>query len=765
MFNELSKKMQDNLRKFGIDEPWQLLFSLPKNYDDFTKPALLSDCLKLDVGDGFYIQAMVSGVRTNAEVEQDKRSKGQDVKVAARPYLKIDVTDGVTTKSPLHFGFQEPWLNVKKHQLGKIIQLSGRIGSYKGENTLENLNLVPYEEQGKINPRYRGKKGLIAEGTIAELTKIALLHSVDDAAKKICETLGEDEAKVLRSCGIKFNSLKHLITTLHMPRTSEDLSKALNGARRLNAYLGIRQAMESTIRKPVPSAAVPIDKELIKSLVDRHPFTPTGDQRRAIWEMIKGMSQNVPMDMLLSADVGNGKTMAFGIGAAYMASQGKNVVILLPNAALANQVYDEISSWYPELKMHLVQKGFKGTVEEGSILVGTSAVNSWLKKNPEWRVHMAITDEQQKMGVLQRQEISKEYTHILEATATPIPRTMAQTLFGNKSVCFIEDSPVKKEIATHLMGNTFPERRKVMDLLEKALADGNKIAVIYPLVAEKQAHYYHIAAQSLKEAEKIAAMLKKTGTSIKDVTGVADAPDLLKRLDADRDTGFVVEVHAEDIAQERIQQRFDEYLKENASLVTYLGSLVDEALVQKNRATIEAGARMWEAKHPGRVKVLHGRADEDEKTRVIREMNAGNGDILVATTLVEIGVTIDKLVCLVVVDAENLGAYTLHQLRGRLVRKGGKGDFYMLAGSKLEDLSDTARDRLRLLIKYTKGSDIAMHDMDQRGFGSFKEGGKQNGFTDGLFPGLKLSASELENFLQEVSAEIKARNNNTSLSL
>src|SRR5690606_1926813 len=101
------------------------------------------------------------------------------------------------------------------------------------------------------------------------------------------------------------------------------------------------------------------------------------------------------------------------------------------------------------------------------------------------------TDEQQKMGTAQREALNSIGTHVLEATATPIPRTMAQTLFGIKKVSIIKDCPVEKKIKTHLIGNTSDEKRNAMRILNHWVKQGRRIAVIYPLVSEHKAFYYH----------------------------------------------------------------------------------------------------------------------------------------------------------------------------------------------------------------------------------------------------------------------------------
>lgn len=757
MSEAFTANVMSRLAKIGIEEPWELLLNLPANYDDFTAPfKSIGAIKKLGHGKSFYAKLILKSVKTSAEIKKEKQEKGEDVQSGGTEYVRIEVSDGIGSVSAVVFGRIDPWLLLKKTSLGKQVHVFGKV-SVKGDFTnLSGLEIVPPEDIGKIVARYKGKEKVINPAKVADLTKISLIHNTPKAVEEILDALNEEEVGVVRNCRLKFDNLQKLLMTLHIPDSAEDLKAALNSARRLNAYYGIRKALTATERVVCPEARIPVNLDIIKELVARHPFalTITKDQRRAVWDIIQDLDQDKPMDRLLSADVGNGKTLAYGIPAAYACKQNKNVVVLLPTEPLAGQVAENIKNWYPELNVHLLTAGFKAEVKQGDMLVGTTAILTWLKNNPQWKVDFAITDEQQKMGTQQRDELNHTGTHILEATATPIPRTMAQTLFGSKKVSVIKDCPVVKNITTKLIGNTLEERRDLMSNLENWIAKGFKVAVIYPLVAEQQAYYYHIKSEVKKEAEKLASLMKKSGISVKTVLSVEDAAHLLHELDNTVEDGFIVELHAEELAHNRLQKRFDRYMGASASLFRYLGTRIDEEMEAKNKTTIMQAASKWEKKFPGRVAVIHGRSKRAEKAEIIKLMNSGAADILISTTLIEIGVDVKGLMALATINAEKLGAYTLHQLRGRVARSGGDGDFFMMASCPVEDLEPGSKERLDLLVKYTSGDDIAVYDMEQRGFGNLSSGGKdQKGFDDGLFPQQKLAPSELEHFLNEMAKE------------
>lgn len=760
MSEAFTSNVMSRLAKIGIEEPWELILNLPQSYDDFTAPfKSIGAIKKLKNGTSFYGKLILKGVKDSNEIRRERIAKGEDPGEAKGEYVSVELSDGVTSAKGVVFGRIDPWLALKKTSLNKVVHIYAKIKFKDGYTNFNQLEIVPLEDQNRIVARYTPKKGVITSNKISDLTKISLIHNTPRAVEEIMDALNEEEVGIIKNCRLPFKSLQELLLTVHTPKSAEDLKKSLDGARRLNAYYGIRKVLEATERKDCPEARIPVNLDLIKELVGRHPFalTITKDQRRAIWEIIQDLDSDKPMDRLLSADVGNGKTLAYGIPAAYACRQGKNVVVLLPTEPLAGQVADNIRSWYPEVNVHLLTAGFKGEVKKGDMLVGTTALLTWLKNNPDWKVDFAITDEQQKMGTQQRDDLNSLGTHVLEATATPIPRTMAQTLFGSKKVSVIKDCPVVKNITTKLIGNTFEERRDLMANLEGWLAKGFKIAVIYPLVAEQQAYFYHIKAEVKKDAEKLAGLMKKiTGISVKSVIATEEAGQLLHELDNTVEDGFIVEIHAEEQAHNRLQKRFIRYMGASAELFRLLGSRIDEEMEQKNKTTIMSAASKWEKKFPGRVAVIHGRSKRTEKADIIKLMNSGGADVLVSTTLVEIGVDVKGLMALATINAEKLGAFTLHQLRGRVARAGGDGDFFMMASCPVEDLEEGSKERLDLLVKYTSGDDIAAFDMEQRGFGNLSAGGKdQKGFDDGLFPTLKLAPSELELFLRELSRDIK----------
>lgn len=759
---DFSSNLLSRLQKLDIEKVTDLLYRLPNNYDNFTVPLKnVSTIMKMNKGDSFYASLRLESVtiKTKEDVIAEKRAKGITVDPkSTRGYAIVELGDGLTKTSSFIFGQTRPWEDLKRYSIGKIVFVSGKVNHKNGYTNMEQLEVVPPGDRDRIVARYSGREKVITPATMSDCTRsvLATPDCVTTVVNEIVERFDEDEKSIVRICDLGYSSLKEVLMALHEPKSVEDLQLALKAARKLNAYYEVRKAINATERKPCPEAAIPVNRTLIADLVKQHPFTPTKDQRAAIWDIVQNLAELKPMDRLLSADVGNGKTMAYGIPAAYVASQGKNVVILLPTEPLAGQVASNIQGWYPQLKVHLVTAGFTDEVKQGQILVGTTAVLTWLKNHPEWVPALSITDEQQKMGTGQRDALTYLGTHVLEATATPIPRTMAQTQFGSKTVSFIDDCPVEKSIKTRLIGNSKDDKISAMKTLKSWVEQGRRVAVIYPLVAEKEAYVFHIKAETIKEAEKIAKLMKGSGMTFQSVKPLAEASELLSQLDNTASDGFIAVMHGEEIEFARLQKKFSKYLGEYEANCSYLGAQQDDDLSQKNRTTIESAAQVWEKIYPGRIAVIHGRSKREKKGEIIEFMNQGGADVLLSTTLIEIGVDVKNLNSLLVVGADRMGAFTLHQLRGRIARNGGTGDFMMMAGSSFDDIDPTAKARMELLVKYTRGSDIAQYDMEQRGFGNLSAGGQaQKGFDDGLFPGLKVTTAEIEQFMIEVSRAMK----------
>lgn len=167
------------------------------------------------------------------------------------------------------------------------------------------------------------------------------------------------------------------------------------------------------------------------------------------------------------------------------------------------------------------------------------------------------------------------------------------------------------------------------------------------------------------------------------------------------------------------------------------------------RKSVEEAYKKWKDMFPGRVAMLHGATKKAEKFEILDKIKAKDIDILITSSVIEIGLTIPSLSFVMVVGADRMGASTLHQIRGRLVRHGGEGNFYMFVDKPFDKISEKSMDRLLNIKNNLNGFDIAEQDMMQRGAGDIgRLGNKQSGLTKGLCPGSKTSPQEIDDFLK-----------------
>lgn len=376
------------------------------------------------------------------------------------------------------------------------------------------------------------------------------------------------------------------------------------------------------------------------------PFQLTAAQRRVLTEIKQDMMASHPMHRLVQGDVGSGKTMVALMAALVAVENNYQVAIMAPTEILAEQHWHNIHHWCEQLGIEVVllTAGLKGKakkealarVADGSaaIVIGTHAVIQ--DKVTFQRLGLGIVDEQHRFGVLQRGILKKKGTNpdILVMTATPIPRTLAMTLFGDLSLSVIDELPPgRTPIETRIY---FENRRKqVYDLIREEVAQGRQAYVIYPLVEESE-------KSDLKAAAQMAEHLQ---------------------------------------------------------------------------AEVFPGLK---------VGLLHGRMKPDEKEAVMASFKNRELDILVATTVIEVGIDVPNATLMVIEHSERFGLSQLHQLRGRVGRGTHRSRCILLTPGKL---SEDGERRLRVMEATTDGFKIAEADLEIRGPGDFL-GTRQSGMPD-----------------------------------
>jgi ATP-dependent DNA helicase RecG len=385
---------------------------------------------------------------------------------------------------------------------------------------------------------------------------------------------------------------------------------------------------------------------LSQKLLNQLTFKLTRAQERVLSEIREDMKKPHPMNRLIQGDVGSGKTVVALLACLYVVECGYQAAIMAPTEVLTEQHYLNLHRWLEPLgvKVALLTSSIKGSEREDlyqqiqrgdvQLVIGTHAV---IQEAVEFhRLGLAIIDEQHKFGVVQRGLLRKkgENPDVLVMTATPIPRTLAMTIYGDLDISLIDEMPPgRMPVETRV----FPESTmgRVYRIVEEEVRKGRQAFIVYPLVEESE-------KMDLKDATRMAEHLQK------------------------------------DI--------FPEF----------------------------------------RIGLLHGRMKSDEKEVIMMEFKEGRIQILVATTVIEVGIDIPNASVMVVEHAERFGLSQLHQLRGRIGRGRYPSKCILLAQYRS---SGEAKVRLRAMERTTDGFKIAEEDLSLRGPGEFF-GIKQSGLPD-----------------------------------
>jgi ATP-dependent DNA helicase RecG len=421
---------------------------------------------------------------------------------------------------------------------------------------------------------------------------------------------------------------------LHFPENEQQLAQAKE---RLAFEEVFELLMASQLNKQANSQLtgreVPFDQPAIKAFVEALPFALTGAQRRAAWQLIQDFSSRRPMNRLLQGDVGSGKTIVAGLGAYVCARSGFQSAIMAPTEILASQHAETLHQLLSPfgVKVALLTGSVKGMrrrqlleqLEKGEIdvVVGTHAL---IQKTVHYaRLGFVVIDEQHRFGVNQRQTLlakSDYMPHLLAMTATPIPRSLQLTVFGELEVSVLDELPAgRKAIETKIWQPTSADT--VYDQIDSELAKGRQAYIICSLIDENP----------------------------------------------ENDTKSV------------------------------------EAEYKKLRSTIFRHRR---------VGLLHGKLSADEKDAVMQQFVRHEVDILVSTTVVEVGVNVPNATVMLIENADRFGLSQLHQLRGRV----GRGEHQSYCHLVTSDNAKPTQ-RLREIERSNDGFYLAEKDLELRGPG------------------------------------------------
>ncbi len=426
--------------------------------------------------------------------------------------------------------------------------------------------------------------------------------------------------------------------------------------------------------------AFQVDAKVRDALKRILPFHPTEAQKRVLREIVEEMQHGSPMRRLLQGDVGSGKTIVAFEAAIIAIENGYQVALMAPTEILAAQHYLSARRILEPAGYRVVlltgsleqdrKRDIRRHIGQGNaqLVIGTHAL---LEDKVEFdRLGLVIVDEQHRFGVMQRMKLMKknadEQPDVLVMTATPIPRTLAMTLYGDLDVSVIDELPPgRTPIVTRQVSDARAE--EVWDFARKQVAKGQQVYVVYPLVDES-------AESELKAAIKMYDELRKK-----------IFPDL-------------------------------------------------------------------------KVGLLHGKMAADEKDDVMRRFSAGEVNVLVSTTVIEVGVDVPNATLMIIEHAERFGLSQLHQLRGRIGRGSAKSFCVLMTGKKI---TDEAAQRLDTMVRTSDGFEIAEKDLELRGPGEFF-GTKQAGMPSLRVANLLRDRKLLEAAKLEAAALVEQRSEGVS---
>jgi ATP-dependent DNA helicase RecG len=503
---------------------------------------------------------------------------------------------------------------------------------------------------GRIVPIYR-RLGDLRPRQIRQIMHNAISNLAPDSTDTLPAYLRNDLHLMPRGCAVQELHFPVLKGGSDAERLAEmqAINAGLSPAHKRLIFeelfefqVGIRMVRERRIRQ-TKRRTIRLEEKVRQAIKRVLPFHPTSAQKRVLREIAEDMRSGRPMSRLLQGDVGSGKTIVAAQAAIIAVENGYQVAIMAPTEILAEQHYfnftrllEPIGYTIDLLKGSLTAKRKRESLErirkgEIQIAIGTHAL---IQERVEFgNLALAIIDEQHRFGVIQRNALREKATHpdVLVMTATPIPRSLALTLYGDLEVSIIDELPPgRKPVDT----SWFPEkdRERAYDAVRRCVAEGHQAYVVYPLV---------------EESEK---------------TDLRAATESARLLQADVFPGF-------------------------------------------------------------RVGLLHGQMKSADKDSVMKAFAAGGIDVLVSTTVIEVGVDVANASLMLIEHAERFGLSQLHQLRGRVGRGAAQSSCILIGDGSA---SAEARRRLEIMCETNDGFRIAEVDLELRGPGEIA-GTRQSG--------------------------------------
>lgn len=661
-FPGIGFKIRTKLKKLKLESIRDLLFHFPHRYEDFSHLVKIAE----------------------AKINQSCCIKGEIVKInTTRTWKKkMILTEAIVkdeTGEILVIWFNRPYLERVLKEKDKIM-IAGKIlrgpeGIYISNPSYEKLSFGNHKDNlihtGRLVPIYPETEGLSSRWL-----RSIIYSALKKYSTKLEETIPEE---ILQKYNLP--SIKKAIWQIHFPKTKieADLAKKRFSFQEL-FYISTFVLREKSKIAEYKAPAIPLNLELMQKFVRSLPFQLTGAQKKSLWQILKDLEKSKPMNRLLQGDVGSGKTIVALAASLNVIKSGYQTVLMAPTEILSRQHFKtsaELLSKFgckiglltgktdlwlsPKLpgepveisKRKLLEKTLAGEID---ILCGTHAlIQNKVKFN---KLGLVILDEQHRFGVKQRKALiqpkQKLIPHFLSMTATPIPRTLALTLYGDLDLSLIDELPKgRKKIITRIISPL--ERNKAYQFIRREVKNGRQVFVICPRIEKSEAQNSKLETNSKLSIWSEAKAVK------------------------------------------------EEYEKLSKNIFPDL-----------------------------KIAMLHGKMKAKEKEKIMQEFKQGKFDILVSTSVVEVGIDVPNATVIMIEGAEHFGLAQLHQFRGRVGRSEHQSYCFLFTESPAKN----TRLRLKALLECDNGFELAEKDLEIRGPGDFA-GTRQWGIPDTAMEALK----------------------------
>ena len=641
----ISTVVEKRFAKLNVRTVRDLLYFFPRRYVDYSQKKPISELIEGE-------EQTIMGTIWQARVANLGNRQGTEAIVG-------DQTGNIRA-----VWFNQPYL-AKSFRTNARIVLSGMVGLFKGRKVFESpeWELLGDKElihTGRLVPVYPLTRGLYPR-QVRRWTK----ETVDGYVWQLSDFLPPE---IMARCQLL--DLTTAVAQIHYPDDQPMAARArgrLSFDELLLLQLGVL-AKKRDWQESQPGNAFHIDQEVINGFLQCLPFSLTRAQDRVLQEILEDLKKPKAMSRLLQGEVGSGKTVIATLALLIAAANGYQGALMAPTEVLAEQHYANICNYLSQLsKQQSSSRPLKGTarrytgflprpltialligslsgtdkeslrnkIRQGKvdIVIGTHAL---IQKDVEFRkLGLAVIDEQHRFGVLQRSALRQKgfNPHVLVMTATPIPRTMALTLYGDLDLSIIDELPPGRQVVKTKCLEP-QDREKAYTFLHRQVSNGRQAFIICPLIEESE----------ILEAKAATTEYERLSREV--------FPDL-------------------------------------------------------------------------RLGLLHGQMPGPEKEKVMRHFRSGDLDVLVSTSVVEVGIDVPRASVMIVEGAERFGLSQLHQFRGRVGRDKEQGYCLLIP----EKLSPEAGQRLRLMERAHNGFALAEKDLELRGPGEFF-GTHQSGLPD-----------------------------------